>query len=385
MNFQDVSHIRIPDGDVRMIHDSDNRLLWGAVGYNVLFSGDTFQQTYTGKNLFNENEPKSTYYIDRNGNEEDTGRYDYINIEYSVSGGEDMTVSFASKVGVAYVRIAQFRGDGTFIQRSLVSTSPTTVTLSSDARKIILSVNQSNTLYFTGLQVEYGSTASAYEPFVGGQPSPNPDYPQLIQTVTGVQTISINGTNYPLDLGDIELFGLGDDGNGNPLYKDRIWKDGDSWKVHKDIASTRLTSSYDWLTDHVSDQNRLYINSENLAGAGVRPSSNMQIGQILSTHFSPISITNLLAGDGGIGISQTGFISIRDNEQTTANGFKDWLDNNNIYAYYALATPTDTIITDQTLIAQLEAIYNLVRRYGYNFVVSASGNNLPIIIDRTLL
>ena len=53
MNLQDVSHIHIPDGDVRMIHDSDNRLLWGAVGYNVLFSGNTFQQTYTGKNLLN--------------------------------------------------------------------------------------------------------------------------------------------------------------------------------------------------------------------------------------------------------------------------------------------------------------------------------------------
>lgn len=200
-----------------------------------------------------------------------------------------------------------------------------------------------------GAQLEYGSTASSFAPY-------------------SKQTL-------PLDLGTIELCKLGD-------YQDYIYKDGEDWKVHKNIASTRLTSSYDWFTDHVSDQNRLYINSENLAGAGVRPSSNMQIGQILSTHFSPISITNLLAGGGGIGISQTGFISIRDNEQTTANGFKDWLDNNNIYAYYALATSTDTTITDQTLITQLEAIAKAALQSGSNTISNtASGTNLAGDLD----
>lgn len=36
---------------------------------------------------------------------------------------------------------------------------------------------------------------TTYEPYVGGVPSPNPDYPQQIQTVTGEQTVEIVGTN----------------------------------------------------------------------------------------------------------------------------------------------------------------------------------------------
>lgn len=34
-----------------------------------------------------------------------------------------------------------------------------------------------------------------YEPYVGGIPSPNPDYPQPVQTVTGSQTVSVVGNN----------------------------------------------------------------------------------------------------------------------------------------------------------------------------------------------
>lgn len=34
-------------------------------------------------------------------------------------------------------------------------------------------------------QLEEGSTATEYEPYTGGQPSPNPDYPQEIKTITG--------------------------------------------------------------------------------------------------------------------------------------------------------------------------------------------------------
>lgn len=47
---------------------------------------------------------------------------------------------------------------------------------------------------FDNLQLELGS-ATSYEPFVGGIPSPNPDYPQPIEVVTGDNTINIHGEN----------------------------------------------------------------------------------------------------------------------------------------------------------------------------------------------
>lgn len=44
------------------------------------------------------------------------------------------------------------------------------------------------------IQLEYGS-ATAFEPYVGGIPSPNPDYPQDIQVLTGDSTVVICGKN----------------------------------------------------------------------------------------------------------------------------------------------------------------------------------------------
>lgn len=53
--------------------------------------------------------------------------------------------------------------------------------------------------YKVGIQIEEGSTATDYEPYCGGQPSPNPDYPQEIKVVTGNNVIRHIGKNL-LDL-----------------------------------------------------------------------------------------------------------------------------------------------------------------------------------------
>lgn len=46
-----------------------------------------------------------------------------------------------------------------------------------------------------GFQLEAGSSASLFEPYVGSIPAPNPDYPQAVQTVTGEQTVQVTGKN----------------------------------------------------------------------------------------------------------------------------------------------------------------------------------------------
>ena len=55
MNLQDVANLTIPEGEVKMIHDKNNRLLWGRLSYDTTYRGNTTQQTYSGKNLFNKN------------------------------------------------------------------------------------------------------------------------------------------------------------------------------------------------------------------------------------------------------------------------------------------------------------------------------------------
>lgn len=68
------------------------------------------------------------------------------------------------------------------------------------------------------IQLESGSASTTFEPYVGGAPSPSPDYPQPINTVTGLQTVTVGGRSLELNLGknlfdgDIEQGGF--NGNG---------------------------------------------------------------------------------------------------------------------------------------------------------------------------
>ena len=49
------------------------------------------------------------------------------------------------------------------------------------------------TITYTNLQIEEGSTATPYEPYCGGIPSPNPDYPQPIESIEIVKLVVKDG------------------------------------------------------------------------------------------------------------------------------------------------------------------------------------------------
>lgn len=46
---------------------------------------------------------------------------------------------------------------------------------------------------YTDIQLEYGSSPTAYEPYTGGKPSPSPDYPQPIEITDQPVTITVKG------------------------------------------------------------------------------------------------------------------------------------------------------------------------------------------------
>lgn len=64
-----------------------------------------------------------------------------------------------------------------------------TSTISADKHEIDDIYNNYN------VQVEQGSTVTSYEPYCGGIPSPNPDYPQQIKNVTGNANVKIQNKN----------------------------------------------------------------------------------------------------------------------------------------------------------------------------------------------
>lgn len=152
--------------------------------------GDTYQQTYTGKNLYDAS-------LAENGNILSDGTIDSSSLYVHsalipVTPSTDYTASavFSGTENDKYIRMAFYDSQQTFISRTTASgVNTTTAPATASYCRIAVAVTS------TSVMLEKSSTATSYEPYTGGQPSPNPSYPQAIQTVTGEQTVEIVGKN----------------------------------------------------------------------------------------------------------------------------------------------------------------------------------------------
>lgn len=189
---------------------------------------------------------------------------------------------------------------------------------------------------------------------------------------------------YPISLGSTELCKIGD-------YQDYIYKSGDGWYVHKAVGKAVL-GELTWVHSSTSQADVYRMQTNSLSGLFVPPSSISAIIDGACNYF--ITISDNSAGTYGAhtGISAhptTGAIHIYNpdyNTDTSESAFTTWLANNDVLLYYALAIPTDTKITDATLIGQLNALaagnsyYNVTK-----IAVAATGTNLPAILDVSVL
>ncbi len=189
-----------------------------AVSYNV--DGVCEQQTYTGKNLFNDNVSNVIYNTTNNAitqinngvrctftsTTSATYRYAVIPIPNSSSLlGKQCTLSANITVGGSSnkgaIKVYQTNANGSVkgnVVHSLTSTGNVTFTFPSsfttDATTFSLifysndngTVAQNEYVDYTNIQLELGSTATDFEPYVGGTPSPNPNYPQDVETIPGI-------------------------------------------------------------------------------------------------------------------------------------------------------------------------------------------------------
>ena len=93
---------------------------------------------------------------------------------------------------------------------------------------------------------------------------------------------------------------------------------------------------------------------------------------------------NIGTGDVDYGIAVAGStnrLAIRNKDCADKTAFLAWLASNNTTVYYALATPTTTEITNQTLIDQLEALASATLNQGVNNIWTeiATGNAMPTL------
>ena len=369
-----------------------NGLSVGAPIEELRFKGDTYQQTYTGKNLFlpipNADQGLTSTYDASSGIAAITGTGNtswsnaFSDQEIAIPAG---TYTFSLNPSINLnTRIWVFAGS-TRIADAIVAPGNTYVTFSipsaATSVRVWFSGTSGVTVNWTGrLQLESGSTATSFEPYVGGVPSPNPDYPQEIQTVTGEQTVTVTGDggvsqSYTIDLGSTELCKIGE-------YQDYIYKSGGAWYVHKEIGEIVLNGSEDWGYQS-GDRPRFYLRDARVAkqafslSAPVIMFSNYFIGSNWYKIYAATYGDNLISSHDvapGFYVRATSFASLSD--------WETWLGTHNTAVYYALATPTETEITDTTLIGQLEALGAMKLYVGENnLLVTASGTNLPAVVE----
>lgn len=162
----------------------------------VTAQGRGKQQTYSGKNLLMTNRDTYTqsgvtverladgrYHIKGTPTEPSSLYLGYgISIPLAAGTYTLSQTPAAESLGVVALLLPGWRGS-TFLLNEATTFTSIYIDVPSAA------VGQELDFVY-GPQLERGGTATAYEPYVGGQPSPNPDYPQPLVAAEGALTAS---------------------------------------------------------------------------------------------------------------------------------------------------------------------------------------------------
>ena len=172
----------------------------------------------------------------------------------------------------------------------------------------------------------------------------------------------------------IELCKIGD-------KQDYIYKDNGTWYLHKEIGKvTYVGTESNWY----KQDSWSAVGSNTSAFYRAKPSDSLGDTNTYSNYF--VRNTNITSVDtpcmnlGGTNI----IFRINKTLADTTDGFKTWLGNNNVEARYILATPTNTEITDTTLINQLDNLQNL-NSYNPTTNIMQENNDKPFIITASAL
>lgn len=353
--------------------------------------GDTTQNTTTGKNLLNfsslTTQTINELTITNNGDGSitlngTTSSSVSLKISDNMSNLTTGTYSFSRNssgtVSASFTNILYGYNTSVYNIANITSETRLSITPSVDYATYYLWLYIPSGITFTNYimkpQLEEGNEVTEYEPYTYGA-SPNPNYPQEVQVVTGLQTITItdendNNKEFEIDLGTLELCKVAD-------FQDYIHKENGKWYKHKEISKTILNGSENWTYYNSSRWKfRLVFND-------IKPFTNNNLTSpttILSDYFSVSywdNPNNNYKFTGMRDINTT--ISFANTDITSLANWKTWLSNNNATVYYVLDTPIEEEITNTTLINQLEAINNFHLFNNVNNIVSLSSNLIPYL------
>lgn len=221
-DLTDATNYVAKDGDFYVTGEGSNFSMTGTsqnVYADLKVKGDTQQTTYTGKNLLNLSAEDGTSKgltftnnhdgtITVSGTTTASGAWTWSLSPTSVNtltlqSGHTYTQRVEIVSGTNVMRVVpSFKNSGGTITYNYfedTSTKTPSETMTCNAYNLYLNNAAADTTFNFTLRIwlEEGSDqSSTYEPYVGGVPAPNPDYPQEVEVVTGRQVISSCGTNF---------------------------------------------------------------------------------------------------------------------------------------------------------------------------------------------
>lgn len=331
----------------------------------LILKGNTKQQQYSGKNLFDKSKALTGYWIiDEQGN---IGRAEnIIFVTDFIPVFKDVPV-YIPATGTARREFYNKNKVGT----TYLNNSRAQVFTPTEDGFIRVTCNM-DTITMDSLMIYYGTTETEYEPYVGGTASPNPDYPQEIHCVKGNNVVKIsNGTEeteYKLNLGNIELNAIED-------FKDYFKKEKNKWYKVENIGSYTFEGNENFSFKDVGTSNQRF--DILISALNITTQNNLEYK--LFTHFKQIPNNN---GVWGEYYMSSNWLVIKDNDNiiTSLEDFKSWLSANKPTIYYARISPIDIEITDTTLITQLDALEQAVS-YDDTTNITQTNANLPFYIN----
>lgn len=227
----------------------------------------------------------------------------------------------------------------------LSTTGSTSITLA-DGQRLYLSIwyegtstNKNVDLSVSNIQLEQGATATSYAPYFT----------------------------------PIEFAGVGEiQPDGSPKYCDTIKRVDEKWYIEKQIGRVVLDGSEDGWTFQPSNAPFRY----RLTGSYA---TYDDASTFISDYFQSVAWdASWVNYDYLMSLNSKNILVFRYTGISTLEDFKTWLGTHPTTVYYALATPTTTEITNQSLIDQLNALKQGGAEEGTTYIkVSATDPNLP--------
>lgn len=291
-----------------------------------------------GKNLFDKDLPLSKTYYTNTGATATYTKDQFINFTLTPTS-RSLIMSYSARHDqqqgssiTANVRILQYNSSGTFISRLTSWDNNHVFSLDSNTTRILVCIDAGEDAYFDNLQLEYGSSATPYAAYFT----------------------------------PIELCKIGD-------YQDYIYKDGTDWKIHKEVGHTIkdinilgmaannntgttiasgngafVLASWDWGSDYASTAGRMLLS----ANIGTYKYDSSLTANAGAQTMADGTFCQRQGTNDRIYFRDTGAIG-KTGDQMKAILLQNGGGSD---AWYSLATPTYTTITNTALIAQLEAI-----------------------------